>query len=321
MFGGRPRGEYRRDRSGRDGGQRSAGERRRRIRSAGGSSGSATSTSGAGGSTSGCNISSVSGSLDHGSTLEISGSCFGAHADHGGAAPFLAAAWDDLDSGIEGGNLYLDGTNDAAWTYETVAGRPNALGWAKKRFDASIDESIRRLGSLSLLMEGTTHTFWVSFWLRCDTLSSQVSGKFWRIYGPPETSNSIRFSTGQTDMMFRGNSDAAAEPHTSLWGSVVTFGELEWARVDVLIQDEGGAQSDDYIAAWVNGVRAFHRGSQLPSQHNEIQGSASNEQERWVQTPWSGDGHTIDFGHMIDGGSWGIDDAFVDYTQARDEIQ
>jgi hypothetical protein len=54
--------------------------------------------------------------------------------------------------------------------------------------------------------------------------------------------------------------------------------------------------------------------------HNEIEGSEANERQQWVYAPWDGDGHTIDFGHMIDGGYWGIDDAFVDYTQARVEV-
>ena len=70
----------------------------------------------------------------------------------------------------------------------------------------------------------------------------------------------------------------------------------------------------------IDGALAFRRGSRLASRHTLVEGSSANERQQWVASPWGGDGHTIDFGHMVDGNFFGISDAFVDYTRARVEL-
>jgi hypothetical protein len=57
-------------------------------------------------------VSSVSPS---GNQLIITGTGFGTHGDYGGSQPFLNAAWNDFSTAINGGNLALDGTHNAAW--------------------------------------------------------------------------------------------------------------------------------------------------------------------------------------------------------------
>src|SRR5688572_6060808 len=61
---------------------------------------------------------SITGVSEQSGTMVISGRQFGVHADHGGGQPFLNAAWNDFSGGIDGGNLALDGTNDAAWSLQ-----------------------------------------------------------------------------------------------------------------------------------------------------------------------------------------------------------
>jgi hypothetical protein len=258
-------------------------------------------------------ITGLSGPAVHKGSLTLTGRGFGAHANYSGGTAFLAAAWNDFASAINGGNLALDGTNNAAWTRETTGGRPNSLGWAKKTFNAATPDSIRRLGSLSLTERNTTGTVFASFYLRAAPGSS---GKFWRIYGG---AGDVFFSNAGEAGTLSGFSSVSGSPAvTTLWGSIAPpIAVNGWQRIDVYLRDTAG---DDYLAAWIDGVRAMQRGSRLPSLHRDIEGSLSNEREQWIVSPWGGNTHTIDFGNMIDAGSWGIADAFVDYTQARVEI-
>lgn len=244
-------------------------------------------------------------------TVTLNGARFGAHGDYGGSQSFLNAAWNDFGTAINGGNLALDGTNNAAWTYETTGGRTASKRWAKHNYYANGDDNIKRLGSLSMSLTGTTGTYWVSFWLRCGT-NLIPQGKFWRIYG--NGSNNIFLSIdNNTNLM--SNSTVGG---TTVWGTVTDPMRCvtTWQHIEVYIRDA----PDDLIQVFVDGVRAFQRGSQLPGLHRDLEGSMSNERERWVSSPWLGDGHTIDFANMVDGGFYGVSDPFVDYTRARVEL-
>lgn len=255
-------------------------------------------------------VTSVTGALTPGGRVTITGSQFGTHGDYGGPQAFLNAAWNDFSVGINGGNLALDGTNNAAWSYETAGGRAPGRRWARHTFNAATSESVRRLGSLSLNLRGTTGTYYSSFYLKCQANSE---GKFWRIYG---AAADIFISRSAADGHLTGYSTAGSA--TTVWGT--SLGTLpcatRWVRVEIYMRDA----PDDLIDVSVDGMPAFRRGSQLPSRHIDVEGSSSNQRERWVASPWGGNGHTLDFGNMVDAGFWGISDAFVDFTRARVEL-
>jgi len=260
----------------------------------------------------------VTGVSESGGQLTITGTGFGTHGDYGGSQPFLNAAWNDFSAGINGGNLFLDGTNNAAWSYQTNSGRTSSKRWARKDYIASLDDSIRRLGALALNMSGTTGTFYSTFWLRCGSNVVQAA-KFWRIYGTgPELPNVFLSITDGYNMMSYSNVNGNPVPST-VWA--IQPGPMQcanrWERWEIYMRDTPG---NDLIEVYVDGQFAFRRGSQLPSLHRDLEGSSANERQQWVATPWGGDGHTIDFGHMVDGDFFGYSDAFVDYTRARVEL-
>src|SRR5688572_12591865 len=122
----------------------------------------------------------ITGVSESGNQLTITGVGFGSHGDHGGSQPFLNAAWNDFSTGMNGGNLGLDGTNNAAWSYQTSGGRSSSKRWARKDYIASLDDSIRRLGAIAHRMSGTTNSTYSTFWLRCGPNVLQAA-KFWRI--------------------------------------------------------------------------------------------------------------------------------------------
>lgn len=256
--------------------------------------------------------------------LMLTGAGFGTHGDFGGPAPFLNAAWNDFATAINGGNLALDGTNNAAWSYQTSGGRTPAKRWARKDWNPNTPDSIRRLGALSLTMSGTTGQYFSSFYLRCGNHVEQAA-KFWRIYGllpnpnDGSTQQTIFLSiTDGSNLMAASNGPGNPSP-TTVWA--VQNGPLQcasrWQRFDVYMRDTAG---DDYIQVDIDGVQAFRRGSQLPSKHIDVEGSASNEREQWVPSPWGGNGHTLDYGHMVDGDFFGFSDVYADYTRARVEL-
>jgi len=252
--------------------------------------------------------------------LTISGAGFGTHGDYGGSEPFLNAAWNDFSDGINGGNLALDGTNNAAWTLQRSGGRTASKPWARKDWNRATDESIRRLGSLSLTMSGTTGEFYSAFWLRCGAKIVQ-DAKFWRIYGAGSgsTQNNVFLSItdGNNLMSFAG--PGGTPPPATVWA--VQSGRVQcasrWQRFEVYMRDTPG---DDLIEVSMDGVLAFRRGSRLPNRRRGVEGSGANEREQWI-VPWGGDGHTMDFGHMVDGDFFGYSDVFVDYTRARVELR
>jgi hypothetical protein len=258
----------------------------------------------------------ITGVSESGNQLIITGAGFGSHGDYGGSQPFLNAGWNDFATGLNGGNLGLDGTNNAAWTYQTSGGRASGKRWARKDYISSIDDSIRRLGALALNMSGTTGSYYSSFWLRCGAGVDQAA-KFWRIYGTNVQNVFLSITDGDKLMSF-SNVSGSPSP-TTVWGTVADpiRCATAWQRFEIFMRDTPG---NDLIEVHIDGVMAFRRGSNLPSVHRDVEGSTSNERQQWVATPWGGEGHSIDFGHMVDGAFFGFSDTFVDFTRARVEL-
>jgi hypothetical protein len=258
----------------------------------------------------------ITGVSESGNQLIITGAGFGSHGDYGGSQAFLNAAWNDFSTGMNGGNMGLDGTNNQAWSYQTSGGRSSGKRWARKDWIPSIDDSIRRLGAIAHTMSGTTNSIYSTFWLRCGANVVQAA-KFWRIYGTNVQNVFLSITDGSNLMSFsnvNGN-----PPPTTVWATQT--GPVQcasrWERWEIYVRDTAGS---DLIEVHVDGALAFRRGSQLPSLHRDVEGSTSNERQQWIATPWGGDGHTIEFGHMVDGDFFGYSDAFVDYTRARVEL-
>jgi hypothetical protein len=229
------------------------------------------------------------------------------HGDYGGSESFLNAAWNDFEAGqFDDGNIYLEQNNVHQWSLPSTGNRAGSTRYAQKVY---IDSE---LGEIAHNQSGSTGTWFVSFWMRLDSLADQQSGKFYRIWG--DHSN-VWIATGGGDLTIRGYSECAtcSPAPATVWGSPYEFSENAWQRVDIEMR-----QDPDLFAVYLDGVLEWRRSSAL----------AGEEQSRWVPNPFDGDGHTLGIGGMLDSPSRGypangfyhFDDFFVDYTFARVEL-
>jgi len=293
------------------------------------------------GSVSAQTITGVSGSLQNGQSVTITGSNFGTHGDFGRSETFINAAWNDFSVSLDDGNLARSQQVDTAvkWTVQTTGARPNPAGkYARKRYDLANIGDIGRLGSLEHVVSGSGARFYTSFWLKTGLNNLMTGGKFYRQYFD-SFDYYITMGPGTTDEegeLTGFSSNPGSPSPTSIYGSalgsVFSPGET-WRRIELLVCLNGCASifgSNDYVEFRVNGVRVNRRGSGLPSNHISAEGSSSNEREGWVMgVSGEADGHTIDIGNMIDDGTenggagdvtlshYDYSDVFIDYTFSR----
>lgn len=278
-------------------------------------------------------ITGVSGTITDGSTVTVTGSSFGTHTDFGGSAPFLNAAWTQFTTALDGGNLARSNqvTTAVQWSLQTAGNRGEPGGrFARKRNDQLAAEP--RLGALSHVANNSGSRFYTSFWFKTAAANVMTGGKVYRQYF---NGFDVFFSSGsalsdeQGDLTGYSNHGSA----TTIYGSTrgVAFDPVQWRRVEFLVCLNGCAStfgSDDYVEARINGVRYNRRGSGLPSNHMDVEGSMSNERENWVSAPsGAANGHTIDIGMMInndaeDAGNpllsyYDFDDVFINYGFQR----
>lgn len=106
--------------------------------------------------------------------------------------------------------------------------------------------------------------------------------------------------------MIRGFSGATEidPPPATQWTSPDRCGQDTWHRVEIWM-DEDPSQ----FSVWLDGARQW-------------------SQDNWVFSPFGGDGHTWEVGHMIDPpadncgrpGFFRYDDIYFDHTRARVEL-
>lgn len=250
-------------------------------------------------------IINVSGSLNHGDTINVSGSDFGIHNDYNNLSDvwegnnFLSFRFKDFeDNQIESDGFYL-GMNDS---YSIQAGGKGGSSYYGRSAYGTEEERVWHSVDMALSPTTIYSTFW--FMMPPNT----QSGKFFRIYFGSTGSSDIYLSTGCDGRQIRGASECNEFVD---WGTGPSFGDNTWHRVEVLIDNVGN------ISTYMDGTLAWN--------YNDwtVGGTCS----------WSPNGHTMDFPNMIDEpgafrcashptweGSYNYDDIFLDFTQARVEI-
>ncbi len=247
-------------------------------------------------------IVSHQGTVVRGESLTLQGADFGGHPDYSpDIDDLLAVAFQDFEAGqLEGPGFYLQ---DSAWgglkTMELSdqGARSGSHYYLKKFFNEG------RLGSLDHQQQGTTGTWFVSFWFMIEP--DTQSGKFWRIWG---ADTDIYLSSGCTNTFLRGYAEFGPDAQP-VWSSPDSLEPGRWHRLDIEMSEETGM-----FTLWMD---------------TKLEWS-----QPWVVSGFGGDGHTISFGGMIDDpndtdttgdclgfdGSYNDDDLFIDYTLARVEL-
>jgi hypothetical protein len=281
-------------------------------------------------------VTGVSGSLSDGQSVTISGSNFGTKTDNGRSQTFVNAVWATFSNSLDGGNLSRSDqvTSPNQWTLQTSGNRGEPGGrFARKKYDSNAVEP--RLGSLQHVPSTSGSRFYTSFWFKTADPTVMTTGKYYRQYF-----NSFDFyfhngAAGSDEQggFFAYSNNPGAPSTNTIYGSPQGLGFSPgntWRWVQFLVCLNGCGSifgSSDYIEHRINNVRFNRRGSQLPSNHMAVEGSASNERESWATAP-DGDanGHSIDIGMMIyDGSEGGIaaqsfydfDDVYIDYAFNR----
>lgn len=250
-------------------------------------------------------ISGVEGKIATGETLVIKGNSFGTRGNYNNVNAsykgqnFLAFRVKDFDDQ----SLSSQGFNNpgSSWMIRS-GGRTGSGSYATKYYNG------QRLGALSATQQGTTGTWYMSYWFMMPSNTS--SSKPWRIYGGGSAAN-IYLATGGSGSgegpTLRGYSECTASncSPSTVWSSPDTFKANQWSRVEVVMH-QGGS-----FTTFINGKQQWSR-------------------EGWVGNPFNGNGHTIDLGNMINaatsGGddpsnnSYNFDDVYFDFTLARVEI-
>lgn len=247
------------------------------------------------------NLTKISGTINSGQTVTITGSGFGTHENYNegnykwmGLTPIAAKFKDFNDGSITSGGWY----NGFPAQNSIVTGGRVSGGKYLKEQSVSDERS-----QVQYTMSKTNGKFYVSFWFMMPP--NTQSGKFWRIYGSGSAAN-IYLSTGCESNYIRGYSECSAascNPSTE-WGTGTQFTSNTWHRVDIWMD-----QATNTFTVYKDGVQQWTKSN-------------------WVASQFGGNGHTMDFGNMINdasrgcgtAGSYNYDDIFVNYTKARVEF-
>lgn len=246
-------------------------------------------------------ISEVLGTVDHDGTVVIRGSGFGTRPDYSpDDTSNLNRAWKDFEDAhlqSRGFHFTHNGAYADNWRIVSSGNRAHSNYFGEKFYNTS------RLGGLAVTQTGSPVQWYTTFWMNMPP--DTQAGKFYRIYGSGEAGN-IYLATGGNNRMIRGFSEATGmePPPTTQWTSPGRFGEDTWHRVEIWMEEDPSR-----FTVWLDGALQW-------------------SQDNWVSSPFGGDGHTWDVGHMIDpplnnggvAGSFRFDDIYMDHTRARIEL-
>ncbi len=245
-------------------------------------------------------ISSVNDTtLQHGQTITISGSEFGAHADYNNidntwqGKDFLPFRWKDFEDGV----FESDGI---ATDYDDGCAVINAGAHAGTYYGQVTYEG-NRLIHMGTTIANATGTFYGSFWFMVGPGSQ--SGKFYRIYLGGDTADDHFLSTGCSDYYLRGGTDCGG---ATQWSSPNAFTPGSWHRIEVLTTASEGEMN---VTTWMDGVQQWS-----VSDWCDIGYDPNGQQWRlcdMIDSPTNCDGAD---------GSYNYDDIFMNNTQARVEI-
>lgn len=246
-------------------------------------------------------VSSIDGAATKGKIIIVYGTGFGTRGNFNeggyawsGHSPIVGKFKDFEDGSKTSGGWY-----DAfpAQNSITNGGRTPGGKYLTERYVS--DER----SQVQFSMSKTTGQFYVTFWFMMPP--NTQSGKIWRIYGSGSSAN-IYLSAGCESYLLRGYSECTGpgcSPATE-WGTGSGFTANTWQRVEIWMN-----QTTNTFTTHIDGAQQWTKSN-------------------WVGNPFVGNGHTMDFGNMIDGpergcgtaGSYNYDDIYVDYTRARVEL-
>jgi len=259
-------------------------------------------------------IDAVSGKIQHGSDVTVSGSGFSVHADYSTDNTYiLNVAWNDFENGeLEAGCFIwlLAEAFRPNWSIRSDNAKMNSNYYAEKNYNRELKEIYptedTRTGAYGVVPVGNCNRIYETFWFKMR--DNNQSGKFLRIYGDGAGGSGdtyIYLSSGGGDTYLRGrgciNGICAPEQLTS----PKAFGYETWHRVELFINISSGS-----VTTYIDGELQWTKNS------------------GWVDSTFTTDNSNWDFGHMVDdpaptynpGGGYSYDDVFFNNTFARVEI-
>lgn len=254
-------------------------------------------------------ISHLSGIINNGSSIVISGSGFGVHNDYDTSdAEKLCYAWLDFEgtstflSGSDAGDGFTPDCNDGDchqdWLLMTEGNRANSTAWAKRidlhdSFSCN-EHGLKKPSNTAVLYPNIA---FVSFWFYIPPLVE--SGKLYRQWTGNNASTSLFWAAtgGEEGLDLRGDDDHGNGPSQT----AVDVRTGVWQRFDFL-------QSGVNLKAWIVGQNSNN------ALWNWNTFSASNVFFQAVI------GSGKDYGGTTATNFYGYDDIYIDFTQARVEI-
>lgn len=229
-------------------------------------------------------IDHLSGNSQHNQSIQITGSGFGSHAGFGGQShaigTHLASVWKDMEDCLLSSDGLAPMYYENQWSVQQSGGKANSACHARKTF---IED---RRGPLGRNMNYWTGEVFTSFYFKVP--DQWCGSKFFRIWGE---STNIYLASGCEDYMIRGAPEyceCSPAPGTQ-WASPQSLQAEEWQRVDVYLRDSPGNHE---FTVWLDNRLQW-------TKRADCSGVPNCEAEQWVENPFGGLGHSIDYGHMI----------------------
>jgi hypothetical protein len=261
-------------------------------------------------------ISTVEGTVEHGSELTIRGSALGTHANYGDGqtwqgATFLNFRFIDFEDGQIIAHGFFEQSGDARHTF-----LPQELGIVTAAAPVNSTRYLRRawfttrLGGLSARISGAGQQLYSTFKFKAD--QNVQAGKIWRLYGTaPQRSVYLAAGCARvSNPRIRGGTECTSPSCAGArnsWGEGPTVIDGNWHRIEV----------------WVDASRNTFSVA--------VDGQAALSKHNWLSADFGMNGHTIDFPNMINSpsstepecpaiGSYSYDDIFIDFTRTRVEL-
>jgi hypothetical protein len=249
-------------------------------------------------------VSGVSGTVAHGSSITVSGSGFGSHANYNNISDtwngsgYLAFRFRDFEDGVLKGHGFYPQSQDGAWSVSASelglqsGGPANSSKYLRRYYQTG------EAGGLSTDVSGAGNQLYTTFKFMMP--SGTQAGKFWRSWG---ANTSEWLSSGCGNYEVRGSSDMNGDTEYGT-GPQLTTGK--WHRVEI----------------WADAPAKTFRVS--------VDGQVAWTKSNWLASTLGINGHTIDYPNMLDSGSrdascpatgsFNYDDIYIDFTSARVEL-
>ena len=242
-------------------------------------------------------INGYSGTISHGESVTVIGTSLGTHADNNeGAfswqseAPICAKFKDFEDGNLTSGGWGFAAVNNLYADWELVAGgRTNSTYYAYRECN---NGDVRYDGLVYTMSKyNVSGMLYVRAYVNVSEVTASGGGKIYRIYGD---SGNIYIGIDDEDRDLEAFSTMGG---SAQWTSPDQYSIGSWDLLEWYVSD------GNVVTAWLNGVQQW-------------------TQSDWMPSPLGGDGHSFDFGHMIEpGGDYYLfDDIYVDYTFSRFEL-